>query len=173
VPTPTPPSPPPTEVAAPAVPSPSPEVAAAEPAADEAAVHHHARHHKSHGSDDGAAAGGAAEAPAGGGGLIIKAMGDTHASDAYGNPLNPHRSMGASASLQVGNLLVQVKSAMNDGERTISIASQPWSIASVDGVSRGKTPLASIPLPDHGVRVELIRPGMDSAAVLKISPSGN
>jgi serine/threonine-protein kinase len=168
---PTPPSPPPTEVAAPAVPTSEP----ATPAQDEAAaVHHHARHHKSHGSDDGAAAGGAAEAPAGGGGgLIIKAMGDTHASDAYGNPLNPHRSMGASASLQVGNLLVQVKSAMNDGERTISIASQPWSIASVDGVSRGKTPLASIPLPDHGVRVELIRPGMDSAAVLKISPSGN
>jgi hypothetical protein len=134
-------------------------------------VHHSARRRKSPAGE--ASAPPATAGPQSGGGLLVKAIGDTHASDAYGNPLNPHHSMGPSANLQVGNLLVQVKSAMNAGERTISITSEPWAIASVDGVSRGKTPLASIPLPDHGVRVELIRPGMDSAAVLKISPSGN
>jgi hypothetical protein len=169
------PSQPPTAAAAAAVavPTPTPieplpEIAAVEP---EENVHHSARRRKSPAGE--ASAPPATAGPQSGGGLLVKAIGDTHASDAYGNPLNPHHSMGPSANLQVGNLLVQVKSAMNAGERTISITSEPWAIASVDGVSRGKTPLASIPLPDHGVRVELIRPGMDSAAVLKISPSGN
>ena len=93
--------------------------------------------------------------------------------DAYGNPINPHRSLGSSANLQIGALQLHLQALLSGGERTLSVASSPWAIASVNGVSRGKTPVSSIPFPDEGVRLELIRPGMDSAVVLKISPSNH
>ncbi len=100
----------------------------------------------------------------------IRAIGATHVADAYGNPVNPNRAWSGSANLQVGSLLVQLKESAGSG-RTLYVASQPWTIASVNGVSRGKTPLPSIALPDRGVRLELVRPGMDAPAVLQISPS--
>ncbi|HUB08191.1 MAG TPA: serine/threonine-protein kinase, partial [Myxococcales bacterium] len=104
---------------APPPPTPEPdavptEVAAAEPIAEPAAPRHH-HHHK----EASAEAAPAEPAPSGNpGGLMVRAIGDTHASDAYGNPLNPHRSLGSSANLQVGALQVHLQALLADGVRT-------------------------------------------------------
>ncbi|MHB1845558.1 MAG: serine/threonine-protein kinase [Deltaproteobacteria bacterium] len=105
-------------------------------------------------------------------GLIIRAMGGTHAEDGSGRLVSPRVTQPTSAKLTIGSLAVRLTESRAGGERMLAISSQPWAIASIDGVSRGKTPLAAVPLPSHGVRLELIRPGMDSPAVLQIRPSG-
>ena len=157
-------------------PSPAPSEVVPEPAVAEpepVAAVERARHHRRRAASSDATAAPPvvmAEAPIEG--LVIRTLGETRAVDPSGQLVNSHVPQPTSARLTIGSLTVKLSESRQGGARLLSIASQPWAIASVDGVSRGKTPLAAVPLPDHGLRLELIRPGMDAPAVLQIRPSG-
>ena len=58
-------------------------------------------------------------------------------------------------------------------EMSVKIKSEPWSIVSVDQVSKGKTPIAEVKIGDALVTVEFKKPGQEAGMAVRLRYQGN
>jgi hypothetical protein len=63
---------------------------------------------------------------------------------------------------------VQLEYAVSGAAVSFKVNSVPWAIASVDGPSRGRTPLADVKVDKKMTVVELKRPGQDTGMTLRL-----
>ena len=63
---------------------------------------------------------------------------------------------------------VQLDYAVSGGALTVKVNSTPWAIASINGPSRGRTPVADLKIEKSQTVVELKRPGQENSMTLRL-----
>ena len=82
-----------------------------------------------------------------------------------------------SGTIEVGDESTQFKVSLDytiaGGSILFKIKSEPWAIASVNGTSKGKTPVADIKVEKAITLVELKKPGSDNGMPLRLGFKAN
>lgn len=82
-----------------------------------------------------------------------------------------------SGTIEIGDETTQFRVLLEytvaSGAMTFKVNSVPWAVASINGPSRGRTPIADVRVENTTTRVDLRQPGAEAAMTLRLSYRGN